>query len=216
MSRLSFTPSQKTGHWRLGDPRMVGLNPQIKGMTDRLAKDGFVALAPDLYHGDLATHQEFDKAERLMNQHLPQQAAKDMNVAIDFLSQSEYITNPAIGVIGFCMGGMLSFMIAANRGDVVKAVVPFYGFPQGEGEPDWRQMQAVVRGHMAKNDDYFSSEAAKKLEEKLLSMGKDVHFHFHEAGHAFMNEENPLNTYDPEISKKTWSDMVSFLKKTLG
>jgi carboxymethylenebutenolidase len=113
-----------------------------------------VALAPDLYHGELAAHDEMDKAGHLMQTLPPDRAAQDMSGAVDFLSTYPAVTNPSIGVVGFCMGGMLAFLIAANRSDKVTAVVPFYGFPQGESEPDWSTLTATVRGHMAENDDF--------------------------------------------------------------
>ena len=114
-----------------------GLDSGIKEMTDRLGAAGFVALAPDLYHGELAAHDEMDKAGHLMQSLPPDRAARDMSSAVDYLAAHNAVTSKGIGVVGFCMGGLLAFIIAANRGDQVKAVVPFYGFPQGEMEPDW-------------------------------------------------------------------------------
>ena len=110
-----------------------GLDAGIKEMADRLAQAGFVALAPDLYHGEVAGHDEMDKASHLMQSLPPDRAGRDMSGAVDFLSTHPSITSKGIGVVGFCMGGMLAFIIAANRGDKVTAVVPFYGFPQGPG-----------------------------------------------------------------------------------
>ena len=116
----------------------------IKEMADRLGAAGFVALAPDLYHGELAAHTEMDKAAQLMQSLPPDRAARDMSGAVDYLSSHPAVTSNGIGVVGFCMGGMLSFIIAANRPDKVKAVVPFYGFPQGDMEPDWSKLTASI------------------------------------------------------------------------
>ena len=193
-----------------------GLNPQMKRTADRLAEEGFVALAPDLYHGELAGHDEMDKAGELMSSLPPDRAARDMSGAVDFLADHAATTGDGIGVVGFCMGGMLTLILAANRGDKVKAAAPFYGFPQGESEPEWSGLTAVVRGHMASPDDYFTPEAARDLEKRLKEMGKDVEFEIHEAGHGFMNEEDPLGTHDAERSQRVWGDMVSFLHEQLG
>src|SRR5688500_5772935 len=114
-----------------------GLDSGIKATADRLAEAGFVALAPDLYHGELAGHDEMDKAGQLMSQLPPDRAGRDMSGAIDHLASLDGVTGDGVGVVGFCMGGMLSWIIAADRGDRVKAAVPFYGFPQGDTEPDW-------------------------------------------------------------------------------
>src|SRR5687767_5063057 len=144
-----------------------GLDSETKRQTDRLAADGFVALAPDLYHGELAGHTEMDKAGKLMHSLPPDRAGRDMSGAIDYLASHKAVTSKGIGVVGFCMGGMLALIIAANRPDKVKAVVPFYGFPQGDSEPDWSKLTASVSGHMAEKDDFFPPAAARALEAKL-------------------------------------------------
>jgi len=192
-----------------------GLDADIKTMTDRLAADGFVALAPDLYHGEVAGHTEMDKAAHLMQSMPPDRAGRDMSGAVDYLAS--HSSGGGIGVVGFCMGGMLAFIIAANRGDKVKAVVPFYGFPQGQMEPDWSTLQASVSGHMAEHDSFFSPEAARALEAKLRAMGKDVTLQVHPGtGHAFMGPHNALGTLNETLAAEIWPQAVSFLKAKLG
>ena len=194
-----------------------GLNPGIKEMADRLATGGFTALVPDLYHGELAGHDEMDKAAQLMTALPPDRAGRDMGGAIDFLLADSDVTGGGVGVVGFCMGGMLSFVIAANRGDVVKAVVPFYGFPQGDSEPDWAALTATVRGHMAEHDDFFGPEAAHALEAKLQGMGKDVTLTVHPGtGHAFMGPHNALGTLDEQLAAQIWPEVLAFLHDQLG
>jgi carboxymethylenebutenolidase len=194
-----------------------GLDSGIKEMADRLGAAGFVALAPDLYHGQLAAHDEMDKAAELMKSLPPDRAARDMSGAVDYLAGHDAVTSDGIGVVGFCMGGMLAFIIAANRPDKVKAVVPFYGFPQGASEPDWSKLSASIRGHMAELDDYFSPSAARALEAKLRGMGKDVTFTVHPGtGHAFMAPHNALGTLNTEVAAKIWPEVVSFLHSKLG
>ncbi|HEY4610738.1 MAG TPA: dienelactone hydrolase family protein [Ilumatobacteraceae bacterium] len=193
-----------------------GLDSGIKEMTDRLAAEGFVALAPDLYHGELAEHDEMDKAGQLMQSMPPDRAARDMSGAIEYLSGLDAVTGRGIGVVGFCMGGMLSFLIAAARPDKVAAIVPFYGFPQGDMEPDWSKMTAKVRGHMAENDDFFPPSAAKALEAKLQGMGKDVTMTVHPGtGHAFMAPHNAFGTLREDLAAKIWPEAVAFLHDQL-
>ena len=192
-----------------------GLDGWIKSVCDRLADAGFVALAPDLYHGELAEHTEMDKAGHLMTTLPPDRAARDMSGAVDWLAANS--SGTGVGVVGFCMGGMLSFIIASIRGDVVKAAVPFYGFPQGDGEPDWSGLQAVVRGHMAAVDSFFGPEAAAALEAKLRDLGKDVTLTVHPGtGHAFMGEHDALGTYDADLAAQVWPEVFSFLHGQLG
>jgi carboxymethylenebutenolidase len=194
-----------------------GLNPSIKEMADRLANDGFVALVPDLFHGELAEHDEMDKAAALMMKLPPDRAARDMSGAVDYLAGHDAVTGDGIGVVGFCMGGMLTFLLAAGRPDKIKAAVPFYGFPQGDVEPDWSKLQAVIRGHMAENDDFFGPEAARALEAKLQGMGKDVTLTVHPGtSHAFMGPHNAMGTLDEALAAKIWPEAVSFLHEQLG
>jgi carboxymethylenebutenolidase len=190
-----------------------GLDSGIKEMANRLAADGFVALAPDLYRGELAQHTEMDRAAELMQSLPPERAGRDMSAAIDYLLSHHAVNSTSVGVVGFCMGGMLSFIIACNRPDKVTALVPFYGFPQGASEPDWSKLAAKVQGHMAEHDDFFKPEAAKALEAKLQAMGKDVTLTVHPGtGHAFMGPHNALGTLDVDASERIWPQVIEFLK----
>jgi len=209
-------PDAGTGPGVLVIQEWWGLDSGIKATTERLAAAGFVAMAPDLYHGELAEHDEMDKAAHLMQSMPPDRAGRDMSGAVDYLAGHPAVTSASIGVVGFCMGGMLAFLIAANRPDLVKAVVAFYGFPQGNMEPDWSKLTASVRGHMAEHDDFFAPAAARALESKLRGMGKDVTFTVHPGtGHAFMGPHNALGTLNEPLAEEIWPDVVSFLKETL-
>lgn len=211
------TPASGSGPGVMVIQEWWGLDSETKTVADRLAGDGFVALAPDLYHGELAGHTEMDKAAKLMQSLPPDRAGRDMSGAIDYLANHPSVTGNGIGVVGFCMGGMLAFIIAANRPDAVKAIVPFYGFPQGPMEPDWSKMTASVRGHMAAKDDFFPPDAARALEATLRGMGKDVTITVHPGtGHAFMASHNALGTHDAEAAKTIWPEMVAFLRDKLG
>jgi len=192
-----------------------GLNPQMKGTADHLADNGFVALAPDLYRGELAGHDEMDKAGHLMTNLPAEQAVADMSVAVDHLVGHDAVTGDTIGAVGFCMGGLMALLIAARRGDAVGAAVPFYGFPVGD-EPDWDAMTAVVRGHFCENDDFFPSSAARDLEARLQGMGKDATITFHDEGHAFMNETDPFGIYNAELAAELWPQVFAFLHEQLG
>ncbi len=210
------TPASGSGPGVLVIQEWWGLDSETKRQADRLAADGFVALAPDLYHGELAGHTEMDKAGKLMHSLPPDRAGRDMSGAIDYLASHKAVTGTGIGVVGFCMGGMLALIIAANRPDKVKAVVPFYGFPQGEMEPDWSKLTASISGHMAEKDDFFPPDAARALEAKLRGLGKDVTLTVHPGtGHAFMASHNALGTHNAAAAEKIWPEVVSFLKATL-
>jgi carboxymethylenebutenolidase len=110
----------------------------------------------------------------------------------------------------------LSFAIAANRSDKVKAVVPFYGFPQGDAEPDWSNLTAAISGHMAEHDDFFPPAAAQALEAKLRKLGKNVTLTIHPGtGHAFMAPHNALGTLNQAVAARIGPGVLSFLREHL-
>src|SRR3954453_7888082 len=114
-------PSDGSGPGVIVVQEWWGLDDSLKEMADRLAAGGFVALAPDLYHGEVAGHDEMDKASQLMQSLPPDRAGRDMSGAVDFLAGHDAVTGEGIGAVGFCMGGMLTWLLAANRPDKVKA-----------------------------------------------------------------------------------------------
>ena len=210
------TPDGGSGPGLLVVQEWWGLDPAIKAACDRLAGEGFVALAPDLYHGELAEHTEMDKAGELMNSLPPDRAARDMSAAIDHLLGLDAVVGDAVGVIGFCMGGMLSLVIASQEGDRVAAVAPFYGAPVGDDQPDWSGLTAKVEGHFAENDDFFPPDAVKELEAELQGLGKDVSFTVYPGtGHAFASGHNALGTQDEDACGEAWDKAITFLKANL-
>ena len=209
-------PSSGSGPGVLVLQEWWGLAPQIKRVCDRLAAEGFTALAPDLYHGQLAEHTEMDKAAQLMNEMPPDRAARDMGGAVDYLLGHDAVTGGKIGVVGFCMGGMLTLLVAAQQGDKIGAAAPYYGAPLGDNAPDWSGLTAPVLGHFAENDDFFGPEPVRALEKELQSMGKDVTFEVVPGtGHGFANEENPLGTHDEGAAAKAWDHTLAFFRDKL-
>jgi carboxymethylenebutenolidase len=194
-----------------------GVVDQVRRLCDRFSDEGFTALAPDLYHGEIAKHTEMDKAAELMNSLPPDRAARDMGGAVTYLLGHESVRGHNVGVVGFCMGGMLAWRLAAQEGDRVGATVAYYGYPSGDSEPDWSNLTAPVLLHLAENDDFFGPSGFDALEEKLKGMGKDVSQYLYPGtGHAFANEENALGTYDAEAERQAWVRTLEFLRKHLG
>jgi carboxymethylenebutenolidase len=211
------TPSNGSGPGVLVLQEWWGLAPQLKRVADRLAAEGFTALAPDLYHGELAGHDEMDKAAHLMSTMDQARAARDMGGAVDALLAHPAVTSSKVGVIGFCMGGMLSLLVAAQEGDKIGAATPFYGAPIGPDAPDLSGITAPVLGAFAANDDFFPPDACEALAQSLRDKGKDVHFEVYPGtGHAFANEDNPLGSYNADAATKAWNAAVEFLRKHLA
>lgn len=191
-----------------------GLVPHIFEVCDRFAEAGFVALSPDLYRGETTT--EPDEAGKLMMALNVEAASKDMDAAIDYLLASDAVTSSKVGVIGFCMGGGLALVTAANSGDKVGAAAPFYGLIPWEGaKPDFALVSAPVRGHFAELDEFFGPDLARGLEEELRAAGVDASIEIHAgADHAFFNDTRP-EVYNAQESAAAWESTVGFFRDTL-
>jgi carboxymethylenebutenolidase len=189
-----------------------GLVDHIKDVCDRFAAEGFVALAPDLYHGK-ATREPDEAAKAMMGMRLDQ-AGKDMSGAVDELRRRT--GRDAVGVIGFCMGGGLALVLATQRPDAVKAVVPCYGvIPWADAQPDYSRLEGAVEGHYAERDESAPPEAVRALEDQLRGLGKEVTMVVHPgAEHAFFNDTRP-EVYDPEEANKLWISVVEFFRAKL-
>jgi carboxymethylenebutenolidase len=191
-----------------------GLTSHIVDVANRLAAEGFVALAPDLYGG--TTTHDAKEAGKLMQQLPVDQAARDLGGAVDYLLGHEAVTSSKIGVVGFCMGGGFVLVLAAQQGDKIGAAVPFYAV-LGQNYPSFENLSAPVLGHFGEQDDFQSTEAVRELAEHIeRQSGRRPDFRFYPAGHAFFNDENLLGTYDPEQAGKAWNATVSFLREQLG
>jgi carboxymethylenebutenolidase len=188
-----------------------GLVPHIEDVCDRLAAQGFVALAPDLYHGESTT--EPDEAGKLMMGLRLEQALKDMGGAADTLGER---TGGKVGVIGFCMGGGLALLLAAHRPDVIGACVPFYGaLPWQDAEPDWSRLEAPVQAHVGTKDEWALS-FVNDLAPKLRELDKEIEvFTYEDADHAFFNDDRP-EVYDEEAATAAFGRAVALLHEHLG
>jgi carboxymethylenebutenolidase len=187
-----------------------GLNDNIKGIGDRLADAGFLALVPDLYHGKVTA--EPDEAGKMMMAMKMDTAAKDMAGAFDYLKGSDACTGK-IGSVGFCLGGGLSLYVSTLR--PVDATVIYYGALPGV-QPDLAKLKGSVLGHYAENDEWASPAAAKALEDQIRAAGAPVQFHQY-AGthHGFFNDTRP-EVHDAKASAQTWERTLAFFKQQLS
>jgi carboxymethylenebutenolidase len=190
-----------------------GLTGHIKSLADRFAAEGFVALAPDLYGG--ATTHDAGEAQKLMEQLPEADATRDLAGAVDYLLDQDGTTGAAVGAVGFCMGGGFVLSLAAQQGARIAAAVPFYGVLQSA--PDFSGLTAAVQGHFGEKDDFVPVDKARELEATITEQsGAAPEFHLYPAGHAFLNDENLLGTYDAEQAGIAWERTVAFLHQKLG
>ncbi|MDT5156771.1 MAG: carboxymethylenebutenolidase [Acidobacteriota bacterium] len=188
-----------------------GLVPHICDVADRFARAGFVALAPDLYHGDVARSP--DEAGKLMMALNIEQTEKDLRGAVEYLSGHEATEGASVGTVGFCMGGVLS-LYAASKNERVGACVVFYGI-HPKVEPDFDSLRAPVLGLYAERDKSVPPDAVHALEENLKKHGKSAEMHIYPGtDHAFFNDTRP-EVYDAEASADAWQRTIEFFRKHL-
>ena len=188
-----------------------GLVPHIEQVADRLAGEGFVALAPDLFRGKQTTSP--DEAGKLMMSMRIDQAARDLAGAIDYLKTLPEVSGAKVGTIGFCMGGALSLFAACGNPEVGAAVVFYGGHPNVK--PDLAQLQAPVFGIYAGRDSFVSPAVVSELDRKLTGLGKRHEFHtYPDAQHAFFNDHRP-QVYDATAAADAWLKTLAFLRREL-
>jgi carboxymethylenebutenolidase len=186
-----------------------GLNDNIKGIADRFAAEGYLALAPDLYHGKVTA--EPDEAGKIMMELKMEEAAKELSGAYDFLRDHANGTGK-VGSVGFCMGGRLSLFISTLK--PIDATVIYYGVMMGE-QPDITKLQGPLLGHYAENDGWIPVTAVRDLEKKIQDAGKQAQFHVYPGtDHGFFNDTRP-EAHNVEASKLTWERTLAFYAQHL-
>jgi carboxymethylenebutenolidase len=205
-------PSAGTGPGVVVIQEWWGLVDHIKEVCDRFAAAGFVALAPDLYDGKVV--EEPDEAGKEMMALQLQDASKAMSGAVrELLGRSNRST---VGVVGFCMGGGLAYVLATTMAEQVSAVAPFYGvIPWPDAKPNYELMTAAVQGHYAEHDGFANPEFVRALEKELEDLGKDVEFYIYPGTeHAFFNDSRP-EVYDAAAASQAWDRLLPFLRETI-
>lgn len=189
-----------------------GLTGVIKDVCDRLAALGFVAYAPDLYHGQLAT--TIPEAKRL-GQELDQNAERakaEIRAAIDALRADTDDQRTGIGVVGFSLGAYYALQLSGAEPEQVRAVALFYG----SGDGDFTRAQATYLGHFAENDPYEPAEAVNWLENALTSAGRSATFYrYAGVGHWFF-EPDRVDAYEAAAATLAWERTVTFLRANLS
>jgi carboxymethylenebutenolidase len=189
-----------------------GLVDHIKDVCDRFAAEGFVALAPDLYHGEVAKSP--DEAGKMMMALRIHEAEKDLKGAVDFLLAHEATSSDQVGTVGFCMGGALS-LYAASKNSSVGACVVFYGIHPNV-KPDLPNLQAPVLGIYAEHDKSTPPAAVHQLENELHALGKSVEVHIYPGtDHAFFIDTRP-SVYNAEAAADAWRRTLGFFRQNLS
>lgn len=188
-----------------------GLNDTIKAFCRQLAGAGFVALAPDLYHGRVAnTIAEAEALGQALDAN-HRQAKAEIAAAAHFLKEQVGAADGGLGVMGFSLGAYYALHLADALPELIQAVVIFYG----TGGGDYHQSRAVYLGHFAEHDPFEPPAHVESLADDLRRAGRPVTFHYYPGvGHWFCEPDRP-DAYDHEAAALAWERSLTFLKESL-
>jgi carboxymethylenebutenolidase len=189
---------------------VVGLVPHIKDVTKRFAREGFVALAPDLYHGQASSKP--DEARKLAMALDRTRAVQEITAAARYLQGMNIVQPKKVGVVGWCMGGGLALSTAAHNRDV-GAAVAFYGQPLAAG--DTANLHVPILGLYADQDHSVSTDAVRAFERELQARQVPHEIHVYPgAGHAFFNDTRP-QVYEPDAAQDAWRRTLDWFRRCL-
>lgn len=204
-------PADTTGPALIVLQEWWGLVDHIKDVCDRLAVEGFVALAPDLYRGD--STKDPDEAGTLMQALNIAETETILSRAVEAVMARKECSSAGAGIIGFCMGGQLA-LFAAGANPKIVACVDFYGI-HPKVQPSFRNLNGPVLGIFADGDHMTDPEAVKALDRELTLLEKPHEFHSYDADHAFFNDTRP-EVYDSQAAADAWQKTITFLQANVA
>jgi carboxymethylenebutenolidase len=194
-----------------------GLNGHIKDVANRIASEGYVVLAPDMYYREgspVAAYDDLPEAIRLMSGLKDDGIVRDIGAAIGYLRSHGAADPDRIGITGFCMGGRISFL-AACKNNGIKASVPFYGGGIGGllGEADKLSCPTLL--FFGDKDAFIPKDEVEKVASTLKKLGKPAEVKVYPgAEHGFFCNERA--SYNPEAAKDAWKRLTAFFAQHLG
>jgi len=189
-----------------------GLVDHIKDVADRFAREGFVTLAPDFFHGESTMSP--DEAAKLFMALNIDRAGADLRGSASYVLSRPEVTGTRVGVVGFCMGGQLALYAGMAYPDRIGAAVDFYGVhPAVTVDP--ARVKTPVLGHFGTRDSSVPVDRVEALARAVTAAGGSFQAHFYEADHAFFNDTRP-QVYDPGASALAWERTLEFFRKHLG
>ncbi len=204
MSAYLAIPEKETRGGILALHAWWGLNNFLKTFCDRLAAHGYLVLAPDLYHGEVAT--TIPGAEKLRGKLKREVAAQEILEAFAQLHNHPSVKGKPIGALGFSLGAYWTLWLAEEKPEAAKAIVLFYGTRGGE----YTRTRAAFLGHFAETDPYTALSGVRKLEKTLKKAEWEAAFHVYPGtGHWFCEEDRP--EYNPEAASLAWQRTIEFL-----
>lgn len=189
-----------------------GLVGHIEDLVERFAKEGFVAIAPDLYHGK--TTKSPDDAGKMLMELDAERAVQEIAGAGQYLLQRPECTSKKYGIVGFCMGGALAQYAATEDAGNVGAAVSFYGGFK-KVQTQWEKLEAPILLIYGENDRGVPAAQGRELHEKLQQLGKQSEVAVYpNADHAFFNDTRP-EVYNAEASADAWRRTIELFRRNL-
>jgi carboxymethylenebutenolidase len=187
-----------------------GLDDHIKDVAGRFAREGFVALAPDLYHGKVT--KEPDEAQKMMMSLDVPRASKELAKATDYLASRPEVAGRGIGAIGFCMGGGLALTLATDS-PLIKAAAPFYGSNPSPIEKV-ADLQGPVFAVYAEQDTFFGPPVREALENALRQNNIEHEVRVYPGHHGFFNDTR-AEVHDPGAAQDAWKRVLTLFRENL-
>ncbi|MFL5659167.1 MAG: dienelactone hydrolase family protein [Ktedonobacteraceae bacterium] len=189
-----------------------GIEPHIRQLAQKLAADGFVVAVPDLYHGKIATEPNEAQKMVMMIQGNVEKAAKEIIGALDTLKAMPNVEPKKLGLMGFCVGGFMTYYVASRYPDL-GAVVAFYGAGYDPTPEEVAKVNAPVLAFYGSRDQSVPMEQVRKIERMYKEAGKDFTVKVYDAGHAFINPDHGMG--NEKAAAEAWPLAVNFLKQHL-
>ena len=189
-----------------------GIEPHIRDLAQKLAAEGFVVGVPDLYHGKIATEpDDAGKMVMMLRQNIDR-ACKEIIGALETLKAMANVEPKKLGLMGFCVGGLLTYTVAA-RYNGLAAVVPFYAGGYDPRPEEVAKVNAPILAFYGRQDQSIPMSQVEKIERMYKDAGKDITVKVYNAGHAFLNPDHGMG--NEAAAAEVWPLAVNFLRKHL-
>jgi carboxymethylenebutenolidase len=199
-----------------------GVNDHIKKVTERIAAEGYVAIAPDVYHREaerVIAYAEMPKAIAALQRVVDSKAMEDVGAAIRHVKSRSNVKPGGVGVIGFCMGGRLTYLAAAHHANDVKCAVPYYGggIPMGNPSPLSRtkEIKCPLYLFFGAKDQLIPKEHVEQIKTELAANNVPFQLEVYpDAGHGFFCDDRAMS-YNDGAAKDAWGKTQKFLAQHL-